>query len=73
MMEFTGNADMQSVGDEVVDVVVHGDDMPGWCEVADGVPVDGWAEVADEALGEERPLGHRCILRMNHLCAAPVR
>jgi hypothetical protein len=34
------------------------------CEVTGGVPVG--AEVADEALGEERPLSHRCILRRAH-------
>ena len=61
---FTGNAGVQSVGDEVVDVVVHSANMPGWCEVTGGVSVRH--EVADEDLGEEIPLGHRCILRHAH-------
>ena len=62
---FTGNASVQSVHDEVVDVVVHGVGVMKGCEVAGGPAVR--AEVADEAFSEEHPLGHECILCRVHL------
>lgn len=61
---FAGNAGMQSIGNEVMDVVVHGADMSRRCEVAGGVSVR--AKVANEAPGEERPLCHKCILCRVH-------
>ena len=62
---FTSDVNAESVGDEVVDVVVHVAGMTGRCEVAGGVVVG--AEVADDALGEVRPLCHGCILRCAHV------
>lgn len=69
---YTGDVDASSVGNEVVDVVVHGAGMMGWCEVASGVAVR--AEVADDVVGEVRPFGHGCILCCVHVplvCRVP--
>jgi hypothetical protein len=52
----TVEVDASSIGNEVVDVVVHMVVLSGWCHVVVDVAVG--AEVACEAIGELCPFGH---------------
>jgi hypothetical protein len=61
----TIEVDASSVGDEVVDVVVHMAVVSGWCHVAVDVAVS--AEVVCETIGEPCPFGHwrlRCDMHI---------
>jgi hypothetical protein len=63
-----GEVDAVSVGDEVVDVVVHMVVVSGWCHVTIDVTVG--AEVARDAVSESRPFGHGLLRCGMHIPAS---
>ena len=70
---FTGDAGMQSIGDEGVDVVVHSANMLGRCKVFGGVPVRPKLLMRLSMKNAHSVMGASFVVRMYHQCAATVR
>jgi hypothetical protein len=59
-VKLAGGADVEHIGGEVVDVVIHG--AVRRCKVIGCISTDWWVENTDDAFGEARSRGHLFVL-----------